>query len=602
MNPERLAVARGLIRRASRHEARSSERSAVIASLLLCLGAAGPLQAGSPALEAYEAVSAYRDRHAAVIWEGAAADADALRAVLADLERGLALMDEPLKRELAQGNPFLHYRRYNLLLDKLLVHARLGEADAALDALEAVQRIGWHPGTLERLLADPHVAALADTPRFARAREREAVAARLAAPSAFDTGFRAELDAALRVAGLSRFWSAAREGFVWFDQVPGLDWDRAYLDFIPQVLEAPDIETYWRTLMRFAALLGDGHTSVSPPEELHPRLFARPPLRTALLGQDVVVMAIGSPLVSARGLDVGDRVLSVDGEDVHAYVARAVAPWISASTPQDLAVRSYDFHLLAGPAERAVTLEVEKADGTRLALRLPREGYGRIESPPTETFRLREDGIAVLVTRQFGSDAAERLFAANLAAILEAPGLVLDLRGNGGGATAHGWDLLTWLSDEPLEGTSSRHRVGDALERARAGRETPVRWRELAGEPWARARARRYEGPVAMLVDARTYSAAEDTAAAFRLMRRGPIIGETTGGSTGQPLFLDLPGGGVARICVKRDTWPDGSDFVGVGIAPDIEVRTTLADVRAGRDPVLERALAYLREAVVDAP
>ncbi|HEY3520547.1 MAG TPA: hypothetical protein VGK80_05835, partial [Rhodanobacteraceae bacterium] len=55
-----------------------------------------------------------------------------------------------------------------------------------------------------------------------------------------------------------------------------------------------------------------------------------------------------------------------------------------------------------------------------------------------------------------------------------------------------------------------------------------------------------------------------------------------------------LPGGGSARICVKRDTYPDGREFVGLGIAPQIEVAPTVTDIRDGRDPVIEAAAAAL--------
>ena len=67
-----------------------------------------------------------------------------------------------------------------------------------------------------------------------------------------------------------------------------------------------------------------------------------------------------------------------------------------------------------------------------------------------------------------------------------------------------------------------------------------------------------------------------------------------SGGSTGQPLAFRLPGGGSARICVKRDTAPDGTTFVGKGVQPDIRIEPTQADVRAQRDVLLERAVAEL--------
>ena len=72
-------------------------------------------------------------------------------------------------------------------------------------------------------------------------------------------------------------------------------------------------------------------------------------------------------------------------------------------------------------------------------------------------------------------------------------------------------------------------------------------------------------------------------------------IGEPTFGSTGQPLFFDLPGGGSARICTKKDTYPDGHEFVGYGITPDIEITKNLIDFIENNDPALEKAIAYLK-------
>jgi C-terminal processing protease CtpA/Prc len=94
-----------------------------------------------------------------------------------------------------------------------------------------------------------------------------------------------------------------------------------------------------------------------------------------------------------------------------------------------------------------------------------------------------------------------------------------------------------------------------------------------------------------VLTSVRSFSAAEDFAVAFDYAKRGTIIGEPTGGSTGQPLSFSLPGGGRARVCTKRDTYPDGKEFVGVGVQPQRVVHPTIADLRAGRDTVLEAAL-----------
>ena len=60
--------------------------------------------------------------------------------------------------------------------------------------------------------------------------------------------------------------------------------------------------------------------------------------------------------------------------------------------------------------------------------------------------------------------------------------------------------------------------------------------------------------------------------------------------------MFSLPGGGLARVCTKKDTYPDGREFVGYGVKPDIEVKLTVADFLQKKDPILEKALEYLKE------
>jgi C-terminal processing protease CtpA/Prc len=100
---------------------------------------------------------------------------------------------------------------------------------------------------------------------------------------------------------------------------------------------------------------------------------------------------------------------------------------------------------------------------------------------------------------------------------------------------------------------------------------------------------------VIVLTSAATFSAAEDFVVAFDAMHRGTLVGETTAGSTGQPLMFKLPGGGSARICTKDDSYPDGRVFEGVGFPPQVEVSPTVSDIQEGRDAALERAIEMLR-------
>ena len=97
-----------------------------------------------------------------------------------------------------------------------------------------------------------------------------------------------------------------------------------------------------------------------------------------------------------------------------------------------------------------------------------------------------------------------------------------------------------------------------------------------------------------------TGSAAEDFLIFADPLEHFTYVGRPTNGSTGQPVFYQLAGGGGARICAKRDTWPDGRDFVGYGIQPDVPAAPTVASIAAGKDIVLARGVDLLKEKLAE--
>jgi C-terminal processing protease CtpA/Prc len=346
--------------------------------------------------------------------------------------------------------------------------------------------------------------------------------------------------------------------------------------------------------MRFTAQLKDGHSNAYPPEALAPRFYARPGLRTARIEGHVLVTEVRDPALMRQGVRIGDEVLRIDGMAVDQYAKTKLAPFQSSSTPQDLELRTYTYMLLAGDERRAVRLDLRHADGVRYPLRAPRSGYNLAPGAANESFEVRADGVAVLKAGQFETDAAANLLEAHIDQLMQARAWVIDLRGNGGGSSNFGWNLLSWLQAGALPTPVSRVREDNAYTQARMGPMAAPQWKRLPDEAFDMHRPRHFSGPVAVLTDAGTFSAAEDTAAAFRLMRRGVIIGTASGGSTGQPLSFPLPGGGSARLCVKRDSYPDGTDFVGIGVQPDIVVAPSVRSLRAGNDPALQAAVDYL--------
>jgi carboxyl-terminal processing protease len=80
----------------------------------------------------------------------------------------------------------------------------------------------------------------------------------------------------------------------------------------------------------------------------------------------------------------------------------------------------------------------------------------------------------------------------------------------------------------------------------------------------------------------------------FKDNGRATIAGETTAGSSGQPLYKELGDGMRLWVSAKRQAFPDGSQFEGIGITPDIAFEMTGNDVTSENDALLERAMTLV--------
>jgi carboxyl-terminal processing protease len=123
------------------------------------------------------------------------------------------------------------------------------------------------------------------------------------------------------------------------------------------------------------------------------------------------------------------------------------------------------------------------------------------------------------------------------------------------------------------------------------------RWRMMFNRPdmvWGSAPAKssqdHFAGKLILIVDAGCMLACEDFTMPFKDKQRATLVRETTAGSSGQPYMLDLGKGMMIMIGAKREIFPDGSRFEGVGIKPDVEAVPSPADWKQGRNTVLEAA------------
>lgn len=474
-------------------------------------------------------------------------------------------------------------------------YALAGDRERAFSALElAAQRGELAPATAS---ADRDLTSLSGDPRWpALLQEGERVtlrARRLWSSETVETPFQDVLSEDAKIAGLARLWSEAKYNFIGTERLIEVDWDGQLLAYLPKVRAARTTYEYYRVLQQFYAMLGDGHTGVSFPPEIE---LSRPALQTKLIEGEVVITEVEDEALRRDGIIPGVVITSIDGIPTVAYREREVVPYNGFSTAQSRDAFGFGFLLLMGPTAHPVQLGLRMLDGSQRQRTVPRVDAAarRERSAPPFTHRTLPGNIAYVVLNTFESDRTADEFIAAFPAIAASDGLILDVRDNGGGNSQVGNRVLATLIDAPV--ATSRWRTRAYRPTSRAWGQTRV---EMDEHPAGRVEpdpTHRYDRrkPVVVLSSTYTFSAAEDFLVAFDQSGRGLIVGEPSGGSTGQPLSFRLPGGGRARVCTKRDEYADGRAFVGVGVTPQRRVAPTLADLRAGRDTVLEAAMALL--------
>ena len=111
---------------------------------------------------------------------------------------------------------------------------------------------------------------------------------------------------------------------------------------------------------------------------------------------------------------------------------------------------------------------------------------------------------------------------------------------------------------------------------------------------WGSNKKAVFTSPCYILTSRYTISAAEDFVAMFKSNNRASIIGDNTYGSTGTPFMLKLSNGFNAKICSVHYTLLDKTEFINIGIKPDIKKCLTINDLRTGKDTVLDYAIKYI--------
>lgn len=320
----------------------------------------------------------------------------------------------------------------------------------------------------------------------------------------------------------------------------------------------------WVMIRAMAESAREGHTAFRTPSEYEEYLaWQRNDSRyegigVRFRGRNFLISEVfdGSP-AEAAGVMMGDQILAVDGqslEGVEIDDGRRLIRGPSGTSVQLLIRRP----TVSAPLTITVARGEIKIQYIRWRVQDEKLGYIQLLSFP-------DPSVVTEIERALGEfDRAG------------VRGVVLDLRGNGGGRIDVGIRVASkFIRDGALFQQISRER------RQRTITSDVGYWEHAA--------------PLAVLIDGGTASMGEILASAIRENGAGTLVGARTAGVVSAAQVFPLVDGSGLQLTILEIRSGTGVQLNEVGVSPDLAVDFSMADLETGRDPQLEQALAWVR-------
>jgi carboxyl-terminal processing protease len=361
----------------------------------------------------------------------------------------------------------------------------------------------------------------------------------------------------------------------------GVDWD-AKVEETKQAIAKTDS---WNTaILEVASLLetlNDSHTFFAPPQDPMSQDYG---WRFQMIGNRCYVTHV-RPKTDAenKGLKPGDEVLTIDGFaptrealDKIEYVLYTLVP----QRTLKLDLRDHSGKIRRGleivakvRQAKALTDLGDMTGGEQWKLRLEYEDELRLARP-----QYKELGKELMIMRlpEFTGedlDAKEILGKAH-----KHDALIVDLRGDPGGAESTLQDLLAGLFEEDIK-------IADKVMRNA---------KEKVAAKGSHHGA--FSGKLIVLVDSESASASELFARVIQIEKRGIVVGDRSSGSVMEAMHYPHQTGTDPTYYFESSVssadliMGDGKTLEHVGVTPDETVIPTADDLANGRDPVLARA------------
>ena len=384
-----------------------------------------------------------------------------------------------------------------------------------------------------------------------------------------------------RLAVFDDAWETIQERY-YDPKFHGIDWQAQRATFRPAAARAGKPHEFYDVLRQMIASLRDAHTRVYSPDEKfdwwNPRFITVGLTIREVEGVPTVIQVEPGSAAARTDVKPGDVIVSIDDQPV----AEAIKQRLRYSALSDESNARYRAvgALFEGPAGTDVKVTWANRKGKQKSAVLQRYWNQRELGFSNQ----RKGNIAILRIDAFTQSVATD-FTKVLPSVLEgAEGIVLDLRGNGGGDAEAMADVASLFLDD---GTN----LGRFADRSGASFELETFSKRL----WRSPAPLQIKLPLVVLTSENTSSAAEIMVAALQAKHRAQVIGT---GTCGCVLAIRsrhaLPDGGVLDVSEFDYRTAAGLRLEGVGIKPDRQILTTRADTYSRVDRPLDLARKIL--------
>ncbi|RLD55733.1 MAG: hypothetical protein DRJ01_16240 [Bacteroidetes bacterium] len=424
-----------------------------------------------------------------------------------------------------------------------------------------------------------------------------------------NTDFSKQLTVNEKLCYFFKIWHYANDFFAFFDLID-LDWEKVKMEYLPKVQATKGNEEFYWLMTEMLALLKDGHTKADIQGLWKPSY-----INTKIIGDDVYFIADKS--YRKQTMLPGDKILKINNLSV-ANAIEKTRKYISGSTEQWIKLNLEGYHSFINFNDcKSIIIEYEHNSKILSEKIYPSPKKSQGTSPFVES-KILEDNIGyIAVNSMYPTKEITPLFDSALDSLFNTKALIIDIRNNSGGSSNTGFYMISRISDKPLPVFESKVRIYsvDMFDKWFSDKEmfdvfynvyqgifpdtTNVN-KEKLREKFKKSgfcippKSPIYDKPIVILIGPKTFSAAEDFLTPLHGSGRVTLIGKPTGGSTGQPLTLQLNNEFSVRICARRCWCNDGYEFVGKGFIPDIEVNENIEDILSKNDITLEKAILYL--------